>query len=334
MTLDLVDAGIGLAPVLAFLVALVYLDSYKLVSLRSVVVVVALGVAAAVASYFVNGLVLSAKIVDRTTLVRYIAPFVEELLKASIVIGLLRTHRIGFLVDAAILGFAAGTGFALVENLQYQRLAPDAGVGLWIVRGFGTAIMHGGVTAIFAMVSIAMLERERPAAIAFVPAGLLACVLHSLYNHSLVSPLVSTLAVMVAVPLLMVAVFLRSERAVGDWLGRGFDADTDLLQSIKSEGFKDSPAGRYLATLRDRFKGTVLADLLCYLRLTTELSMRAKGRMLMRENGFDVPVDDETREKFEELRYLEKSVGRTGRLALQPLLRTTRRELWQMRLLE
>jgi len=145
---------------------------------------------------------------------------------------------------------------------------------------------------------------------------------------------VSTLAVMVAVPLLMVAVFLRSERAVGDWLGRGFDADTDLLQSIKSEGFKDSPAGRYLATLRDRFKGTVLADLLCYLRLTTELSMRAKGRMLMRENGFDVPVDDETREKFEELRYLEKSVGRTGRLALQPLLRTTRRELWQMRLLE
>jgi hypothetical protein len=78
----------------------------------------------------------------------------------------------------------------------------------------------------------------------------------------------------------------------------------------------------------------VVADLLCYLRLTTELSMRAKGRMLMRENGFDVPIDDETREKFDELRYLEKSIGRTGILALQPLLRTSRRELWQMHVLE
>ena len=50
----------------------------------------------------------------------------------------------------------------------------------------------------------------------------------------------------------------------------------------------------------------------------------------MRENGFDVPVDYETREKFDELRYFERSIGR----ALQPLLRTSRRELWQMHVLE
>ncbi len=334
MTLDLVDGSIGLAPVLAFLAALVYLDSYKLVALRTVVVVVVLGIVAAIVSYWVNGAILSATTIDRTTLVRYVAPIVEEIAKALIVVGLVRANRIGFLVDAAILGFAAGTGFALVENLQYQRLAPDAGVGLWIVRGFGTAIMHGGVTAIFSMASVAMLEQERPVLIAFVPALLLSIALHSLYNHAFVSPLMSTLAVLVVLPALMVGVFVRSERAVGDWLGRGFDADSDLLQSIKSDRFSDSPAGHYVASLRHRFKGPVVADLLCYLRLTTELSMRAKGRMLMRENGFDVPIDDETREKFDELRYLEKSIGRTGILALQPLLRTSRRELWQMHVLE
>lgn len=334
MTLDLADALIGLAPVLAFLAALLYLDSYKLVALRTVVVVVVLGVVAAIVSYFVNGAILSSTTIDRTTLARYVAPVVEEIAKALIVVGLVRANRVGFLVDAAILGFAAGTGFALVENLQYQRLAPEAGVGLWIVRGFGTAIMHGGVTAILAMVGVAMLERERPVLTAFAPALLLSIALHSLYNHAFVSPFASTLAVLVILPALMVGVFVRSERAVGDWLGRGFDADTDLLQSIKSDRFSDSPAGRYVASLRDRFKGPVVADLLCYLRLTTELSMRAKGRMLMRENGFDVPIDDETREKFDELRYLEKSIGRTGILALQPLLRTSRRELWQMHVLE
>jgi len=334
MTLDLTDALIGLAPVLTFLAALVYLDSYKLVSLRTVIVVVALGIVAAIVALFVNGAILDTTAIERTTLARYLAPVVEEVLKALIVVGLVRANRIGFLVDAAILGFAAGTGFALVENLQYQRLAPDAGVGLWIVRGFGTAIMHGGVTAIFAMASVAMLERERPAVIAFAPALVLAIALHSLYNHAFVSPLVSTFAVLVVLPALMVAVFLRSERAVGDWLGRGFDAQTELLQSIKSDRFPDSPAGRYLASLRDRFHGAIVADLLCYLRLTTELAMRAKGLLLMRENGFDVPVDDETREKFDELRYLERSIGRTGILALQPLLRTSRRELWQLHVLE
>jgi protease PrsW len=334
MHFSAVGALVGLAPVVAFLAALVWLDSYKLVSLRTVVVVVTLGFATAIASYFVNGAVLDATQIDRASLARYVAPVVEEMAKALVVIALVRSHRVGFLVDAAILGFAVGTGFALVENLQYQRIAPDAGAGVWIVRGFGTAIMHGGVTGIFAMATVAMLERDRPLRIAFAPALAVAIVLHSLYNHAFVPPIVATLAVLLIVPALMYAVFARSERAVGDWLGRGFDADAALLESMESGRFPDSPAGRYLTSLRDRFKGPVVADLLCYLRLHTELALRAKGLLMMRENGFDVPVDDETRAKFEEMRYLERSVGKTGRLALKPLLHASRRDLWQLNVLQ
>ena len=78
--------------------------------------------------------------------------------------------RIGFLIDAAILGFAVGTGFATVENLYYLERVRDAGMGTWIVRGFGTALMHGGSTAIFAMMSVALLEQMRKAVFApFVP---------------------------------------------------------------------------------------------------------------------------------------------------------------------
>lgn len=333
MTLDVSDALIGLTPVLAFLAALVYLDSYKLVALRLVIGVVVLGLLAAIVAYFANGALIGAGM-DRNTLSRYVAPIVEEALKALVVMALIRTNRIGFLIDAAILGFAAGTGFALVENVQYQRLAPDAGAGLWIVRGFGTAIMHGGVTAIFAMTSVAMLERERPAVASYGFALALAIVLHALYNHALLPPLANTVAVLVVVPALMAAVFVRGERVIGDWLGRGFDADAELLASIKSGDFPDSAAGRYLNTLQRRFKGPVVADLLCYLRISTELALRAKGLLLMRQNGFDLPVDDETREKFEELHYLERTIGRTGRLALKPLLHSSRRELWQLNMLQ
>ncbi len=336
MSVDLLlDALVGLAPVLGFLAALVYLDSYKLVTLRAVVAVVACGVAVAVASYFVNAYALGFAALDFTNYARYVAPIVEELGKGVVIVVLIRAHRIGFLVDAAIFGFAVGTGFAIVENLQYQRLVPDAGIGTWIVRGFGTAIMHGGTTAIFAMLSLTMLEVDRRSTLrAFLPGFAIAVMLHSAYNHMFVSPKFSTLAVLVVLPPLLFAVFRRSERAVGDWLGRGFDADTDMLKSINSGRFSGSPTGKYLSSLKNRFKGPVVADLLCYLRLRTELALRAKGLLLMRENGFDSPLDEETRAKFDELRYLERSIGKTGLLALKPMLHGSHKDLWQLSMLE
>ncbi|HVF65893.1 MAG TPA: hypothetical protein VNE58_18055, partial [Casimicrobiaceae bacterium] len=167
-----------------------------------------------------------------------------------------------------------------------------------------------------------------------IPGFAIAATLHSAYNHMFFSPLFSTIAVLVALPPIMLFVFRRSERTVGAWLGRGYDADVDLLHTLNDGRFADSPAGRYLSTLRDKFRGPVVADLLCYLRLHTELALRAKGLLLMRENGFDVPLDAATREKFEELRFLKRSIGRTGLLALKPMLRATSRELWQLSVLE
>ena len=75
-----------------------------------------------------------------------------------------------------------------------------------------------------------------------------------------------------------------------------------MLELINSGRLSDSPVGQYLHTLKDRFRGPVVADLLCYLRLYTELALRAKGILMMRENGFEVPVDEATRAKFAELR--------------------------------
>jgi hypothetical protein len=77
----------------------------------------------------------------------------------------------------------------------------------------------------------------------------------------------------------------------------------------------------------------VVADLLCYLRLHTELALRAKGILIMREAGFESPVDDATREKFEEMRYLETSIGRTGLLAMAPMLHISHKDLWQLYML-
>ena len=327
----LLHAVIGLLPVAGLLTALVVLDGYKLVTMRVLLLVAGAGVAVAVVAYFVNGALLTATGLEFTAYSRYVGPLVEEAGKALIVVALLRMHRIGFLVDGAILGFAVGTGFAIVENVWYQVLVPDAGIATWIVRGFGTALMHGGTTAIFAMMAVTMLERAPEAKLAgLVPGFAVAVLLHAGFNHLLGWPRLSTLVVLGVLPPLIWLVFQRSDRAVADWLGHGFDADAGLIESIGSGRFPDSHAGRYLAALRERFQGEVVADLLCYLRVHTELALRAKGILMMRENGFEVAVDSDMKAQFAELDYLAKSIGRTGLLALHPLIARDHRAMWQL----
>jgi len=64
-----------------------------------------------------------------------------------------------------------------------------------------------------------------------------------------------------------------------------------------------------------------------------ELSIRAKGILLMRQSGFEAPPDPEVEERFTELTYLEKSIGRTGLRALNPVFSISDRDLWQYHML-
>lgn len=336
MTPDFVlHALLGLLPVCCFLTALVWLDSYKLVPLRWILGTIMAGAVVAALSYPVNVAGLEWLDLGFATYTRYVAPLVEEALKALLIVLLMRRHRIGFLVDAAIFGFAAGAGFAILENLFYLQMLPDVRLGTWIVRGFGTAIMHGGATAIFAIASHALLE-QHPARgwLTLLPGFVVAVTAHSIFNHFFLAPIVNTLVVLATLPLLLAVVFRQSEKSVGDWLGMGFDADAELLELINSGEFSTSNVGQYLHSLKEKFEGPVVVDLLCYLRLHTELSMRAKGLLMMREQGFMNKAGAETRAKLEELKFLESSIGATGLRAMKPFLRMSRQDLWQFYMLQ
>lgn len=327
-------ASIGLLPVLCFLAALLLLDSYKLVRLRMVLTTIALGGVVAAVCYALNAFLLHASGAAFETYSRYAAPAVEESLKAAVVVALIRTRRIGFLVDASVLGFAVGAGFALVENLYYLSQLGDAHVATWIVRGFGTAILHGGVQAIFAALVLTNADsRDKLDARAVLPPLVLVILVHAAFNQFALPPIAETVLVLISIPPLLAWTFARSERTLRSWLGSGFDADQELLGLLQSDSFSQSHAGKYLYQLRERFPGQVVADLLCYLQLYVELALRAKGMLMLRENGIEVTVDDETRAKLQEMEYLERSVGRAGLMTLQPLMHTSRRDLWQLHML-
>tara|TARA_R110000782_G_scaffold15505_10_gene45291 strand:- start:559 stop:1572 length:1014 start_codon:yes stop_codon:yes gene_type:complete len=335
MTVDFaLHALLGLLPVCCFLAALIYLDSYKLIPMRWILGTITLGLGAGVLSYPINVFGLDALNIDFVVYTRYAAPVIEETLKAAILFILIRHNRIGFLVDAAIYGFAVGAGFAIFENLFYLHAVPDMQMGTWIIRGFGTAIMHGGTTAIFAVASEALAgQNPTRGYIMYLPGLVVAIVVHSIFNHFFLAPVINTLLILITLPLLLAIVFQHSEKSVSEWLGVGFDADIELLELINSGEFSSSKVGLYLHSLKEKFDGPTVVDLLCYLRLHTELSIRAKGLLMMHESGFMNKAGEETRAKLEELRYLESTIGTTGILAISPFLRMSQEDLWQFYML-
>jgi RsiW-degrading membrane proteinase PrsW (M82 family) len=325
-------AVIALAPGLVFLTALWLMDSFRLVRKSSVAVAVMYGAAAALACEALHRWLLPGSGVDAQSFSRYIAPVTEETFKAGLMAAFIARGRVGFLVDAAVLGFAVGTGFALVENVTYLRDFGDAPLMLWAVRGLGTGVLHGTTTAVAAIIAKAIVDHRN--LVLSVVAGLApAIAMHSAYNHLLVFPALAPILTLVALPTVMVAVFERSERATRDWIGAGLDLDLTLLQLVMSDGFQSTRFGRYLTRLPERFDGHVVADMFCLLRIELELAVQAKARLIAEQAGLEIPVDDDVRAALAERAYLRQSIGRTGLLALEPLRVTSHRDYWNQYLL-
>ncbi len=324
----------GFLPVLMFLVALKLIDSYKLIHRETLATSLCAGAAAALIAWLVQSQLVARGAVDPTVLRHYLAPLLEEVLKAVFVAWLIRTDRVGFMVDAAIAGFAVGAGFALVENLYYAQALSDSSIGLWLVRGLGTAVMHGSTTAVFAILSKDLGERhEYSGPLLLLPGLAVAVTVHAAFNHLTLNPMLTTAALLVTMPLLLLAVFDRSEKATRDWLGSGLDSEVDMLEQILDGEVAGTPVGRYLETLKAHFPGMIVADMLSLLRIHLELSLRSKGLLIARAAGIEVPLGPDVKANLEELRYLERSIGPTGQLALLPLRRTSSRDLWQIMLL-
>ena len=326
--------AVGFLPVVLFLLGLLAMDSYRLLSRRQVATSIAWGAIAAVIAFAVNSALLDRAGLDPLLLRRYAAPAIEEALKAALVVALIARARVGFLVDAAVHGFAAGAGFALVENAWYAHALGEPNPWLWVLRGLGTAVLHGSTTAIVGIVAKALADRHPTRrTLAAVPGLVIAIAVHSAYNHLALNPLLSTAIVLLVAPLVMLVAFEASERATRAWVGHGLDRDADLLELIHTGAIVHTPAGEYLASLRNRFPGATVADMLCLLEIRLELALRVKGLLLARAAGFEVAPDPQVLANLRELRFLERSIGPTGRLAMRPLL-PEGRERWQIQLLE
>jgi protease PrsW len=325
------NAPLALVPVATFLAVLIRFDSYKLVSLREVTNTLIAGVAMAAVCYFVNDWTMDFAGLDFRDFMRYVAPVLEEIMKSAFLVYLFVRNRIGFKIDAAIMGFGIGTGFAFVENLYLLYAFPDANFGTWLIRGFGTAIMHGGTTALSGITAQFLIERKGKLNVLYFLPGLAAAIaFHATFNALEAAPLMSTVFIILTLPPGFLLLFTKSERGVHQWLLTDYLSHEVLLEEIKSGRFKNSEAGQFITRLAGRFGADTVAKIFTYIQLHTELVLRAEAISLAREARTEITPDPADRERLDKLRALEREIGHTALMTLRPHLHFSRRALWEI----
>jgi len=160
------------------------LDLYKMGAFRTVLLCFAWGGIAFLLARTVNRYVYFQGLVTLENIPRYFAPVAEELLKALILVYLVRRQNFTYFVDGAIYGFAIGIGFAIFENYEYILANSGAGFGTAVSRVISTNLIHASATA---LVGVAFgLARFRRTAGHFIwlATGLCAAILlHGLFNN-------------------------------------------------------------------------------------------------------------------------------------------------------
>ena len=160
------------------------LDLYRTGEFRLLLACFGGGVLGFGLAFLVNRTLILNGVISNINVVRFSAPVAEEILKALILFLVVRSSRFTYFVDGALYGFAAGVGFAIVENIEYILGAPGAALGIAVTRVISTNLMHAAATAVIG-VSFGLARFERaPRRTLLVLAGFaLAMALHMVFNN-------------------------------------------------------------------------------------------------------------------------------------------------------
>jgi RsiW-degrading membrane proteinase PrsW (M82 family) len=335
---EAVHWGVALIPVLALLAIFVWLDAFKLMSVKEVLILLFLGAIGALAAWPVSGRLLDTLPIGFSLYSRFIAPWIEEAIKAAIIIALFRMNRIGYKLDAVISGFAIGAGFSVVENIFYLTLFPDYGTGTWLVRGFGTAIMHGTTLAVLAAIAHEFAERETREAAAeydfslmwFVPGYGVAVALHTAFNQFPDRPIIAMMGAILIAPVALIAILNLGTAEAQRWLASECAEHRAQVDALRAGGWPEGAAGQKMAALANRLDEESVKRLRRYWELQAWLVAEAE-EALMEEAAGDAEFDASAmRAAFAELDGLKRALGRSTFAAVQDLLPFSRNDYWEV----
>ena len=334
---EIIDWSLALLPVLLLTATFIWLDVFKLVSFRETVGLLIVGGVAAIIAYPLSGYFLDTLPIGFSNYSRFAAPWIEEALKAVVIIGLFRINRIGLTLDAVIMGFAVGAGFSIVENVFYLVRFPDLSAPVWIVRGLGTAVMHGTTAAVLAAIAHRLAVRELHHEARnfhfrlwwFVPAYLAAVAIHTLFNQFPSQPLLAMLVTTLVAPFALMAILRFGTTRARQWLAAEEEAHRALLEKLKAGAFPDRPGWRRIEKLVERAGPQTGALIREYVIVLTGLIL-AEEEVLLQQSEDTHRVETDGRALFKRLHDLRRELGSFTIHAVTSLLPFSRSDYWEV----
>ena len=301
----LLPATIAVLVPAAFLLLVRRLDLYASGSIRTVLLCMLGGLAAFPLSFVLNTgayqtLALSMGGAAALLAVKtVVAPVVEELSKSALVAWYARRPEFTYFVDGAIFGFAAGTAFAMVENLFYLTRARDL-MAMSVNRVFSTSLMHGSASALVGVaVGRARFGRGASRWVSLVLGWLAAMAVHTSFNQLVnAGPMMGARLVMaVGVGLGGVAMTMALIRwglwEEARWLRESLNLDigvsnqeSGLVQRWKELDTLLAPIGAHFGPEKRVLAAT-------FLRLQAQLGLKTKAATLASEPAMKAGLEQQ-----------------------------------------
>ncbi len=341
MIYEVVDWGVALVPVLVMLVLFIWLDVFKLMTFWETVGLLLLGAVTAGAAYPLSGVFIDALPLGFSNYSRFVAPWIEEFIKGLAVIGLFWFNRIGYKLDAVISGFAIGAGFSVVENILYLTRFPELAANVWMVRGLGTAVMHGTTCAVLAATAHEFAERETRGASSefdfnllwFVPGLLIAVAIHTGFNQFPDKPLLAMIAILAVAPFVIMGIFRFGAVEAQQWLNEERAGTRAALEAWQAGRFPDDESGRRISALVGRSDEKTAARMREYCQVLTWLLLQAEDT-LHDQVADTEKLHVEGKSAFARLESLKRELGKANVATLRALLPFSRNDYWEISELE
>jgi RsiW-degrading membrane proteinase PrsW (M82 family) len=261
----------------------------------------------------INPALVNAGIFSRDTLVRFVAPVIEEILKGLILLYLIRQPAFRYFLDGAIYGFAAGIGFAIFENFEYVLGHSSVAVTLAISRVLSTNLIHATGSALIGIaLGLARFDRSRLYRIPYLLGGLtLAIAIHSGFNN-MVNDGVALLFAFAAGLTGAGIIYLAARRGLMDeksWVHEKIGVTEGVTSGEAAVVQQLENAGDILAPLAERFGAGKAAQCEKFLFMQAQLAIEVKRIEKMQDEKMRLETGtkmNELRAKMDEVR---KEVG-------------------------
>ena len=273
-------------------------------------------------------------LLERLTVVQLTAPIMEEVLKALVLLYLVRRPKFTYFVDGAIYGFAIGIGFAIFENIEYINTAPAAALGTAVGRVISTNLIHATASALVGIAfGVARFQRTTGRSLTIALGFAIGMVLHVGFNN-LVTRVESGLLLLYAgaagiTGLLFIASAIRrglaEEKAwIEDELG---EADR-VTAGEAAVVLRLNDLDPLLAPLALRFGGAKASQIEAFLMLQARLGIMRKTLDKLQDETIIAAVKEEMAAIREAMDAARRDVGTYAMMYLRSIFPAGDSPLW------